>query len=597
MFQSFDPPSVAAGAIDARLARLRASFAALGVDGIVVPHEDAYGSEYLPASEERLAFVSGFTGSAGRAVVLADAALFVTDGRYTLQSAQQVPAHLFDVVSTAEAADAWCRARLAGARLGIDPRLHSRADLIELGRKADGLVLVRLERNPVDAVWDDRPTEPKGRVRPHPLAFAGESAAAKLGRVREAAAKAKADAVLVSSPDAVSWLLNWRGADVAHTPLVLARAYVPVEGEATIFVNPEKLPNDLAGELSGVARVVAPDAFLATLATLADGRRVAADPARTPDAALAAIETSGTLVETPDPVQRLKAVKNAAEIDGMRAAHRRDGIALTRFLAWFDGHAVGASEIDLAERLEALRREAGAIDIAFGTIAGAGPNGAIPHYRVDRASNRIIAEGDAVVVDSGAQYQDGTTDVTRTLVAGSATDQFRIQFTRVLRGHIAIARARFPEGTLGAELDPLARNALWRGGHDFKHGTGHGVGAALAVHEGPQSISRRGREPLATGMIVSNEPGDYREGAFGVRIEALCLIRAPRVPPGGVLPMHWMETLTLAPIDTRLLIPTLMTPDEIGWLDAYHARIMGALVADLAPAERAWLADRTRPIG
>ena len=455
---------------------------------------------------------------------------------------------------------------------------------------------MRLDRNPVDAIWHDRPPQPHGMVRAHPAAFAGEDAASKFERLRAAVGEAKADAVLIASSDAVSWLLNWRGADVAHTPLVLSRAFIPAEGPATIFVDPGKVPNELAGDLGELARIAAPDTFLAALAALSDGKRVAADPARSPDAALAAIESAGTLVEATDPTLILKAVKNGAEVEGMRAAHRRDGVAVTRFLAWFERNAVGASEIALAQQLEEFRREAGATDVSFDTIAGSGPHGAIVHYRVDRASDRTVEAGDPVLIDSGAQFVDGTTDITRTVCAGAAADDFRVQFTRVLKGHIALARARFPEGAMGAELDPMARQALWRAGFDYKHGTGHGVGAALAVHEGPQSISKRGREPLVPGMIVSNEPGDYHVGRYGIRIEALCLVREARVPPGGAVPMLWFETLTLAPIDTRLVIATMMTADEIGWLDAYHARVRGTLSGDLDASDRAFLEERTRPI-
>jgi Xaa-Pro aminopeptidase len=593
MFQSFDPPATSDADVRARVAKLRASFESLGIDGVVVPHEDEYGSEYLPASEERLAFITGFTGSAGRAVILREGALFATDGRYTLQSERQVPGDLFHRVSDEKAARAWEEANLPGVRLGIDPRLHTRAEVKRLG-EIDGLTLVRLDGHPVDAIWDDRPAPPRGRVRAHPIALAGLTPEEKLAAVR---AEMKGDALLVTASDAVSWLFNWRGADVAHTPLVLSRAFVPKEGEAVVFVDPEKLPNELAGALAGIARVAAPDTFLSAVEALSAGKRVVADPARAPEAALAAIEASGTIVEAADPTMRLKAAKNAAEIAGVRAAHIRDGVAVAKFLAWFDDNAVGTTEIELAETLEGFRRAAGALDLSFDTIAGSGPNGAIVHYRVDRSTDRTIEAGDPVLLDSGAQYADGTTDITRTLVAGEASDEFRIQFTRVLKGNIALARQRFPEGTMGAELDPLARAALWRAGHDYAHGTGHGLGAYLSVHEGPQGISKRGREPLLTGMLVSNEPGDYRAGEWGIRIETILLVTEPRVPPGGVKPMHAFETVTLVPIDTRLVVPSLLSPEEIGWLDCYHARVRGALAGDLDDRERRWLEARCRPIG
>lgn len=594
-FQTFDPAGTADGEIEIRLKNLRSTFDALGVDGIVVPHEDAYQSEYLPPSEERLAYVTGFTGSAGRAFILRDAAMFLTDGRYTLQAGNQVP-DAFHIASDEASAKTWAREHLANRRVGIDPHLHSRADLERLTGWAEGLTLVPLERNPVDPIWQDRPAPPRGRVRAHPESLAGRSPAEKLAAIREAM---QGDALFLADSDAVSWLLNWRGADVAHTPLVLSRAFIPREGEATIFVDPQKVPNDLAGALSGFATLASPDELLARLSALSADKRVQADPARTSDAVLRAIEAGGMLLTETDPVQRLKAIKTEAEIAGMRAAHQRDGLAVVRFLAWCEDNAAGATEIALVERLEAFRRDMGATDVSFDTIAGSGPNGAIVHYRVDRSTDRAIAHGDPVLIDSGAQFQDGTTDITRTFVAGGSAgdDAFRIQYTRVLKGHIAVSQQRFPEGAMGAELDPFARRALWQAGYDFKHGTGHGIGAALAVHEGPASISRRGRVPLEAGMILSNEPGDYRAGAFGIRIENAVLVRPARVPPGGDIPVHHFEALTLAPIDTRPIVPTLMTADEIGWLDSYHARVRGALAGDLDPPERGWLEARTRPIG
>ncbi|ORE96114.1 peptidase M24 [Stappia sp. 22II-S9-Z10] len=593
-FQTFHAASTPAAEIEKRVQNLRDSFDALGVDGVVIPHEDAYQSEYLPPSEDRLQYMTGFTGSSGRAFVLRDAAMFVTDGRYTLQAQSQVPP-LFHIVSEQADAATWAREALAGKRIGVDPHLHSRADLTRIGALAEGLTVVPLERNPVDPVWPDRPAPPRGRVRAHPEALAGRTMAQKIADIRAAM---EGDALYIADSDTVSWLLNWRGADVAHTPLVLSRAFVPREGEVTVFVDPEKVPNDLAGGLAGTATLAAEDTMLARLAALSAGIKVMADPARASDAALSAIESEGTLLPRTDPVQRLKAIKNAAEIAGMRAAHQRDGVAVVRFFAWCEENAVGATEIDLVRQLEAFRREAGATDVSFDTISGSGPNGAIVHYRVDESTNRTIGGGEPVLIDCGGQFEDGTTDITRTFVAGGGAgdDDFRVHYTRVLKGHIAVARQLFPAGAMGSDIDPLARAALWRSGDDFKHGTGHGVGAALAVHEGPASISRRGRVPLEPGMILSNEPGYYRTGAYGIRIENLCLVREARIPSGGGEAMHWFETITLAPIDTRPIIPTLMTAEEIGWLDSYHARVRGALVGDLDAAERDWLAARTRPL-
>ena len=592
-FQSFDPPHTNAERVRERVAHLRETFAALGVDGIVVPHEDAWQSETLPPSEERLATISGFTGSAGRAIILRESALLATDGRYTLQAEAQVPADLFTVTSDEASAADWMSAHLAETTLGIDPHLHTRADLARLENSARGLAVVRLDRNPVDAIWPERPAPPCGLIVQRPDALAGQGAEEKIAAVRE---RMSADALLVSASDSVSWLLNWRGDDVAHTPLVLSRAFIPQDGPVTVFLNPNKVPDEVAAALDGVATIAHEDGFLARLEALSRGIVVEADPARTPDAALAAIESGGTLKETPDTLTRLKARKNAAEIAGMRAAHVRDGVAVTRFLAWFDAHAAGATEVDLVERLEAFRVEAGARDVSFDTIAGSGPHGAIVHYRVDRASNRTVGAGDPVLVDSGGQYADGTTDVTRTLCAGEPSDAFRTAFTRVLKAHIALAAQRFPRETPGVQLDGIARAALWNAGLDYAHGTGHGVGAALGVHEGPASISRRGREVLEPGMILSNEPGFYEPGAWGIRIENLVLVTEPTVPPGGDAPMMGFETLTLVPIDTRLIVPELLSAADIGWLDAYHARVRGALVADLDPQTRDWLETRTRPL-
>jgi len=594
-FQSFDPPEIAPDDVRARIAALRATFDEHGVDGVLVPHEDAYQSEYLRPEEERLAFITGFTGSAGEAVILREAALFATDGRYKIQAASQVPGDVFTLASSEKEAGEWKASHLPGVRLGYDPGLHTRSAIERLKDAAGDVTLVPVAPHPVDAVWTGRPAPVPGRVRAHPPHLAGRTTSDKLSGVR--GAMGAADALLIAAPDTVTWLFNWRGSDVAHTPLVLSRAFVPKEGPVTVFVAGAKLPPDVAAALDGVAVIEPPDAYPARLTELSRGRTVLADPAAASEAALAAIEAGGTLKTGTDPSARLKAIKNAAEIAGMRACHVRDGAAMVRFLAFFEAHAVGLTEIDLAVKLEAFRREAGAIDVSFDTIAGAGPHGAIVHYRVDTASNRTVAAGDPVLIDSGAQYEDGTTDVTRTLVAGAPTDAFRVQFTRVLKGHIAIARQRFPEGTTGADLDPLARAALWNAGFDYAHGTGHGVGAALSVHEGPPGISRRNRTALAAGMVISNEPGDYREGAYGIRIENLVLVREAAVPPGGEKAMHGLETLTLVPIDTRLVVPELLSAAETGWLDAYHARVRGMLSCDLGGPERDWLAERCRPIG
>ncbi|MEM9223568.1 MAG: aminopeptidase P family protein [Pseudomonadota bacterium] len=593
-FQTYDPPGANPQDIRDRVERLRATFSALDIEGVLVPHEDAYQSEYLPPSEERLAFITGFTGSAGRAVILEEKALFVTDGRYTLQAASQVPEDVFDVVSKDEDADQWLKSHLGDARIGYDPNLHARSRLEALAKTVPDVTLVALESHPVDGTWTDRPAPTVGMVRAHGTERSGRTVAEKLADVR---ASFDADGLFIGAADTVSWLFNWRGSDIAHTPLVLCRAFIPKEGPVTVFVDPHKLPNEFQEALEGLADIEPTSAYPAALTRLSQNRTILADPAAASEAALKAIEEGGSLKTGKDPAARLKSIKNEAEIEGMRAAHQRDGLAMVRLLAWLDANAVGQTEIAVCERLENLRREMGAMDVSFDTIAGAGPNGAIVHYRVDRNSNRTIASGDPVLIDSGGQYEDGTTDITRTIVAGDPSDEFKVQFTRVLKGHIAIARQHFPAGTTGAALDSFARSALWSAGFDYQHGTGHGVGAALAVHEGPPGISKRSSAALEPGMIVSNEPGYYRQGAYGIRIENLVLVRPPEVPPGGDTPMLSFETITLAPIDTRLVVPSMMSPGELAWLDLYHARVLGALGAELEPQTRDWLEATCRPIG
>lgn len=587
-FQSFETAgpvsSIPAGT---RLAALRATFEALGVDGVIVPHGDEYQNETLPVWSQRLAFLTGFTGSAGQAIVLRETALFATDGRYTLQANEQVDATAYTIASTDKAANDWMKANLPHCKIGYDPMLHSRSAL-ERFTEHDA-TLVPLPDNPVDRIWNDRQAPMRPPAQTYPLALAGQSTAEKVAAIRT---KMRADALFVADSAAVTWLMNWRGGAVPHVPLVEARALVRQDGPIIVYAHA-----DVAGALEGADHaLVSPKDLLTDLPARIQGKSVQADPKVTPEAILSAIETAGTLLTEDDPAIALKAQKNPAEIAGMRVAHRRDGVAMVRFLAWFDSNAVGLTEIDLVAKLEAFRREVGAIDAAFDTIAGAGPNGAIVHYRVNQTSNRTVAPDDPVLIDSGAQYPDGTTDITRTLVAGAPTDAFRENFTRVLRGHIAIAAQRFPEDTTGAELDPLARAALWQAGLEYRHGTGHGVGAHLSVHEGPCGFSKRSRSALKAGMILSNEPGYYAPGAYGIRIENLVLITEASVPPGGDIAVHGFQTLTAAPIDTRLIVPTLMTPAETAWLNAYHAWVHGTLSGDLDQADRTWLAERCRPV-
>jgi Xaa-Pro aminopeptidase len=603
-FQTFDDrtePAATAGRIEA----LRAELRRRGLDGFIVPRADRHQNEYVPPCEERLAWLTGFSGSAGVAVVLADRAVLFVDGRYTLQAREQVDPAVFAIEHLIDRPPhAWLEANLSpGTKLGYDPWLHTvdAAEKLAKACAAAGATLVPVDGNPVDAVWSDRPAAPLGPVVLHDVRFAGEEAAAKLGRVAAEVAKARADALVVSDPHAVAWAFNIRGSDVAHTPLPLAFALVSKEGRPAIYVDGRKLANEVRHRLEEVADVREPAALETDLAALGTaGRTVRLDQATAADA-LARMVTGagGKISRGADPIALMKAVKNAVEIDGARAAHRRDGAAVVRFLAWFDREAPRGSltEIDTVAALESFRRDTGLLkDVSFPTIAGSGPNGAIVHYRVTRASNRRINAGELFLVDSGGQYEDGTTDITRTVAVGAPSTEMRERFTRVLKGHIAIARARFPDGTTGAQLDTLARQYLWAVGLDFDHGTGHGVGSYLSVHEGPARISKLGTAPLRRGMILSNEPGYYRTGAYGIRIENLVLVVAAPPVAGAEKDLNAFETLTLAPIDRRLVEPALLTNDEGRWLDDYHARVAAALGPLVDADTRAWLAVATRPL-
>jgi Xaa-Pro aminopeptidase len=603
-FQSFDETSDRA-ASGPRVAALRAELARRGLDGFIVPRADRYQNEYVPPSDERLAWISGFTGSAGSAIVLADRAALFVDGRYTLQAREQVDTDLFEIVHLTDTpTDQWIEKTLReGQKLGYDPWLHTveGAERLTKACAAAGAVLVATEPDPLDAVWADRPPEPLGAVTLRGEKFAGEPAAHKLERIRAELEKLKADALVVSDPHAVCWTFNIRGSDVAHTPLALAVAIVPREGRPSLYVDGRKLANSVRTALAELAELRVPDAFAADLKALgAAHRMVQLDAASAPDAIGRLVgQAGGKIRRGADPVALMKATKNESEIAGTRAAHRRDGAAVTRFLAWFDREAPGGklTEIDAVTALEDFRRDTGALkDVSFPTISGFGPNGAIVHYRVTTRTNRRIAPDGLFLIDSGAQYEDGTTDITRTLAVGAPTDEMRDRFTRVLKGHIAIARAVFPEGTSGAQIDSFARAPLWAAGLDFDHGTGHGVGSYLSVHEGPARISKLGAAALKAGMILSNEPGYYKAGAWGIRIENLVLVVAAPQPAGGEKPLLGFETLTFAPIDRRLVAPAALGADEIAWLDAYHARVQAELSPLLDEDTRAWLARATAPL-
>lgn len=600
-FQTFEEPESGV-ALTARLGLFREELARRKLTGFVVPRADQQQNEYVAPSEERLAWLTGFTGSAGLAIVLTREAAVFVDGRYTLQAGKQVDRKAWQVEPLVEPPpEHWLAKHLAaGDRLGFDPWLHtsSAAERLAAACAKAGAELIPVESNPVDSIWHERPQPPLGPVSVHGTQFSGEVEAEKLKRIRLEINKLGVDALVLSDSHAVAWTFNIRGADVSHTPLPLSYALVPREGRPTIFIDHRKLSNSSRDHLEQSGDVVEPDALTAKLTELAKGgAAIALDNATAADALSRLITgAGGKPVRGSDPVSLLKAVKNITEIEGTRTAHQRDAVALTRFLAWVDCEAPsgGLTEIDTVEALETFRRQTCALkDVSFPTIAGTGPNGAIVHYRVTRKSNRRISPGDLLLIDSGAQYEDGTTDVTRTIAIGEPTAEMRDRFTRVLRGHMAIARAVFPDGTTGAQLDPLARQYLWQAGLDFEHGTGHGVGSYLSVHEGPARISKLGTTPLKRGMILSNEPGYYKTDAYGIRIENLELVVGTDVA-GAEKPVNAFETLTFAPIDRRLIDVTMLSEAELKWLNDYHARVSRIVRPHLDDAAtKLWLDEAT----
>src|SRR5215813_5333747 len=604
-FQTFDDRTErAAGA--PRVAALRTELAHRGLTGFIVPRADRQQNEYVPASEERLSWLTGFSGSAGTAVVLMERAALFVDGRYTLQARDQVDTPLFEIVPSVETPpDQWLEKTLTSAdRLGYDPWLHTSEGAEKLGRAcaAAGATLVAVEPDLIDALWNDRPQPPLGPVTLHDVRFAGEEAVTKLSRIRPEIARLRADALVISDPHNVAWTFNIRGSDVTHTPLPLAFAIVPREGRPSLYIDGRKLSNEMRSQLEALADVHDPGDFAHDLSALGGANKtVRLDQATAADA-LARLVTAGggKSPRGADPITLMKSVKNSVEIEGARNAHQRDGVAVARFLAWFDREAPRGklTEVGAVEALESFRRESGLLkEISFPTISGAGPDGAIVHYRVTRKTNRAIKPGQLFLIDSGGQYQDGTTDITRTVAVGEPAPEMRERFTRVLKGHIAIATAVFPEGTTGAQLDPLARLALWQAGVDFDHGTGHGVGSYLSVHEGPARLSKLGTVALKRGMILSNEPGYYKTGAYGIRIENLVVVTEGPTIAGAEKKLNAFETLTLAPIDLRLVAATSLTVKENAWLNDYHGRVETALGPVVDPQTRDWLANATRRLG
>lgn len=608
MFQDFEDPTVA-GTSAPRLEALRRQLGREGLDGFLVPRTDEHQGEYVAPGSERLRWLTGFSGSAGVALVLSERAVLFVDGRYTLQARRQADPTLFEVASLTDMPpSAWLAEQARpGQKFGFDPWLHTLAEAAALRAKAGSAraEMVPLAANPIDALWTDRPAPPRGKVEIQPIEFAGELARDKLPRLAEMIAQQGATHAVLTDPASLAWAFNIRGADIAHTPVPLGFAILAADGTHQLFLDPAKLSRSVKAYLTQLCGLRRPADLEDELARLAStGGRIALDPHLAAERLRMLVsENGGTVIEAPDPARLPRATKNDVEIAGSRAAHRRDGAAIAALLAWLDAQKPGSvDEIGVATALEGFRRKAGEEtqmplrDISFDTISGAGENGAIVHYRVTRATNRKLAKGELFLLDSGGQYQDGTTDITRTVAIGEPSAEMRTRFTQVLKGMIALSMLRFPPGTRGQDIDALARQFLWQAGCDYAHGTGHGIGAFLSVHEGPQRISKTGGERLLPGMIVSNEPGYYKEGAYGIRCENLILVRPAEPVPDGDIAMHSFETLTLAPFDRRLIDKDLLSPAELDWLNAYHARVLAEIGSMVDAGTREWLEKATGEI-
>jgi Xaa-Pro aminopeptidase len=601
MRQSFDEttdPSFGAR----HLPLLRARMAEQGLDGFLIPHEDEHQNEYLPDANERLAWATGFTGSAGAAVVFKDRASMFTDGRYTVQVKAQTDPALLERRDLGEVA-AYLETAPKGSVIGYDPRLHSPDALVPLRRAAAkaGAELRPVEVNPLDLAWGDaRPAQPSAPVVPHADQYSGETHASKRARIGRTVADAGADAALLTAPSSIAWLFNVRGGDVIRSPLPLGQALLAADGTARLFLDPAKVTNELPEWLGDAVQIEATERLADALEGL-QGQRVLVDPALSSAWYFDRLEQAGaTVVRAMDPCAIPRAAKNAVEIEGSRQAHIRDGAALSRFLHWVDTTAQQTlpDEREVVQTLERFREETGALkDLSFDTIAGAGPNGALPHYKPVGGTIRRIEKGSLLLVDGGGQYLDGTTDVTRTMAIGEPTADQKRMFTLVLKSHIAMATIRFPAGTSGMALDAIARAPMWAAGLDYDHGTGHGVGSYLGVHEGPQRIAKWGTsQPLLEGMILSNEPGYYREGHWGIRIETLQVVTPAAVPEGGERPMHGFEQLTFAPHDRRLIDVGMLTPDERAYVDAYHAETLAKVGPLLEGDVKTWLEAACAPL-
>ena len=578
------------------LPKLRAALSALELDGFIIPHEDEYNNEYLPDYNERLMWATGFTGSAGAAVVLTDKAAMFVDGRYTLQVRAQVDDKLFAYERLEDAGvAAWLAEEAAGLNIGYDPKLHSPDALARLHKAVEGVggTLSPLSTNPIDTAWQDRPPAPQAPLTVQPKKLAGRDHDEKRKQIAKIITEKNADAALITAPASVAWLLNVRGGDVMCSPLPLASLIINKDASVELFIDPDKVTPEVHKHFGNQVSVSAEDKLPDYLGSF-DGKTILVDPAGSSSFMFDTLNTAGAnIIKTMDPIALPKARKNNAEIAGTTAAHVRDGAAVTNFLHWLATVAQDGSvdEIIAAQKLESFRDCTGLLkDLSFESISGAGSNGAIVHYRVSTATTKTLEPGSLFLIDSGGQYVDGTTDITRTVPIGKPTKEMRKSFTLVLKGHIALSRVRFPKGTTGHALDALARMSLWAHGLDYDHGTGHGVGAYLGVHEGPQRIAKTPSSvPLDPGMIVSNEPGYYKTGAFGIRIENLQYVTEAAPIKGGERHMMGFHTLTLAPIDRQLIIKKMLSKAEIKWLNKYHKRVRKEISPLVNDAVKGWL--------
>jgi len=577
-----------------KLSDLRTAMKEAGVEGFIIPRADEYQGEYVPASADRLRWISGFTGSAGVAVVLKDKAAVLSDGRYTIQLKQQIPPELFETGdSTKTSAAEWIAANAQGAAIGYDPKLHTPRDVKVF---ADKGIKLKSIPNLIDAVWKDRPAHPSAPVKAFPMQSAGVSAQDKLDRVAEAIREKKCDAAIIALPDSIAWMLNIRSNDIPHIPVVLSYAIARSDGTLDWFIEEARVDAAVKTSFGNRVMILPPDAIEQTIARM-KGKKVLVDERRTSVWFTELLKAHGVQsIDAKDPAIALKARKNAAEKESMRRAHIRDGVAVTKFLKWFSEMASreNLTEIEVEQKLESFRKEAQEYrDSSFDTIAGFGANGAIVHYRATPETNARIERWGLLLLDSGAQYMDGTTDITRTLAVGEPTREMKENFTTVLKGHIAVATARFPAGTTGAQIDALARAPLWQRNLDYAHGTGHGVGCYLSVHEEAASLSPRGHDAVEAGMILSNEPGYYKEGEYGIRIENLLLAFEDGVCDSTGKKMLAFETLTLAPMDKNLIVFEMLSPDEEFWLASYHKSVFAKLSPYLDEPTKEWLKDRT----